>query len=70
MSKSLHDIDTRGRTLSMSGEICPECSNELISMGRYLYCSEECGYGWTPMITWREWEDEIKPTITQPEAKQ
>jgi tRNA(Ile2) C34 agmatinyltransferase TiaS len=63
MINSLRELNMQGRTMSMAGETCPRCNREMISSGRFLFCTEACGFGWKPVVTWAKWEDEMKPNI-------
>lgn len=63
MINSLHELNMNGRTMSMAGETCPRCSREMVSTERFLFCTEACGFGWEPVVTWAKWEDEIKPKL-------
>ena len=58
MIKSLHELDSRARTICFAGEKCPACKRDLVSMGKFIFCTEECGFGWEPVVTWAMWEDD------------
>ena len=54
----LSDLDRRARTMYLSRYLCPECGEYLTGMGKWLYCTAECGFGRDPMITDRQHENE------------
>jgi len=81
---NLNEYFDRPRTMWQTEHDCPRCGSCLTGTSRFVFCTDECGFGWdAEPIDWRMIEEgahgdyaeyeEVQPQQLpepQPEAKQ